>query len=131
MVLPLPEISPDNAAFWTGGAHGVLQIMACNACDHRIHPPQLICPQCLSRDVAPVAATGRGTIYSYTINHQAWIPDLNVPYALAVVDLDDQPGVRMTAMLEADDLDDIAIGAPVTVAFEQREDVYVPYFRLA
>ncbi|MDK2756025.1 MAG: OB-fold domain-containing protein [Blastomonas fulva] len=130
MALPLPAISPETAAFWTGGAHGALQIMACNACDHRIHPPQLICPQCLSRDVAPIAASGQGTIYSYTINHQPWIPDLKVPYALVIVDLDDQPGVRMTAMLETNDLGEIAIGAPVTVDFEHRGDVYVPFFRL-
>ncbi|MDM7956650.1 OB-fold domain-containing protein [Blastomonas sp.] len=130
MALPLPAITPESAAFWTGGAHGVLQIMACTMCDHRIHPPQLMCPQCLSRNVRPVAASGMGTIYSYTINHQAWIPELPVPYALVIVDLDDQPGVRITAMLEADDLGAIAVGAPVVVDFHEREDVHIPYFRL-
>jgi uncharacterized OB-fold protein len=130
MGLPLPDVTPENEAFWTGGAVGELRIMACPACDHRIHPPQLICPNCLSRDVAPVVASGRGTIQSFTINRQQWLPDLKVPYALAIVDLDDQPGVRLTAMVEADDLSAVAIGASVTVDFEPREDVYVPFFRL-
>lgn len=131
MGLPLPDVTPENEAFWTGGGLGELRIMACAACDHRIHPPQLICPNCLSRDVAPVVASGRGTIHSYTINRQQWLPDLKVPYALAIVDLDDQPGVRMTAKVETDDFSAVAIGAPVTVDFELREDVYVPFFRLA
>lgn len=131
MPLPLPELTAENTAFWTGGADGVLQIMACGACDHRIHPPQLICPACLSPEVSPVAASGRGKVYSYTINRQPWLPDLEVPYALAIVELDDQPGIRLTARLKADYLDRIAIGSPVVVAFEQREDVFIPYFRLA
>ena len=130
MALPLPELTPENSAFWTAGAAGELRIMACNACDFRIHPPQLVCPSCLSRDVAPRVASGAATIYSYTINHQAWLPGLAVPYALAIVDLDDQPGVRMTAMIEGDH-DAIAIGRPVSVAFEARDDVFVPFFRLA
>ena len=131
MGLPLPEVTPENEAFWTGGATGELRIMACKACDYRIHPPQLICPKCLSREVSPLLSSGRGTIHSYTINRQQWLPDLKVPYALAVVDLDDQPGVRMTAMVETDDLAAVAIGKPVTVDFEPREDVFVPFFRLA
>lgn len=131
MGLPLPDVTAENEAFWTGGAVGELRIMACCKCDHRIHPPQLVCPKCLSRDVAPVVASGRGTIRSYTINRQQWLPDLKVPYALAIVDLDDQPGVRLTAMVETDDLATVAIDAPVVVDFEPRDDVYVPFFRLA
>ena len=69
-------------------------------------------------------------MHTFTINRQQWIPDLEVPYALAIVDLDDQPGVRITAQLRCDDLADIAIGKPVSVAFEQREEVFVPYFTL-
>ncbi len=131
MGLPLPELTPENEAFWTGGSNGELRIMVCSLCDHRIHPPQLMCPKCLSRKVTPVVSSGKGTIHTYTINRQAWLPDLKVPYALAVVDLDDQPGVRMTARLDADDLAGITIGAAVTVDFEERDDVFVPFFRLA
>lgn len=131
MPLPLPEITPESGAFWTGGAVGELRIMACKACDHRIHPPQLICPSCLSRDVAPVVATGCGVIHSFTINHQKWLPDLAVPYALVVVDLDDQPGVRITAQLRCERFTDIAIGKSVIVGFEARDDIFMPFFTLA
>ena len=131
MALPLPEITPETEPFWTGGAVGELRIAACGSCDHRIHPPQLVCPACLSRDVGPRVASGEGTIHSFTINHQQWLPDLAVPYALVVVDLADQPGVRLTARLEADDLSRIDIGAAVKADFEERGGVYIPFFRLA
>ncbi len=130
MPFPLPEVTTETEDFWRGGAAGELRIMACTACDHRIHPPQSICPHCLCREVVPVVASGRGTIHSYTINRQAWMPDLDVPYAIGVIDLDDQPGVRITARLLTNDVSAVRIGAAVAVAFEARGDVFVPLFRL-
>lgn len=127
---PLPAVSPETEAFWTGGADGRLHIMACNACDHRIHPPQVICPMCLSRDVRARPASGKATIATFTINRQPWMPGLAVPYAVGIVELDDQPGVRITARIIADDVDDVRIGSAVEVAFEQNEDVFIPVFRL-
>lgn len=124
----LPELTPENHDFWTGGAAGRLMIARCGDCDRRIHPPQLVCPSCLSEAVATHAASGAGTVESYTINHQAWMPGLDVPYALVIVALDDQPGVRITAQLRDVALDAIHIGMAVQVAFEPREDVHVPVF---
>ena len=124
----LPELTPENRAFWTGGADGQLLIARCGDCDRRIHPPQLVCPACLSEDVAAQPASGRGTIESWTINHQPWMPGLEVPYALAIVSLDDQPGVRITAQLRDVALDAIHIGMAVAVRFEPRDDVHIPVF---
>lgn len=126
----LPELTPITEAFWTGGRDGKLIIMACQSCDHRIHPPQPVCPNCLSRAVAPRAASGDGTIYSFTVNHQPWLPGLPVPYVLVCVDLDDQPGVRITARLKDVDPAEVAIGQKVRVDFEAHEDVFIPVFHL-
>ena len=125
----LPELTPENTAFWTSGARGELMIAHCDACDHAIHPPELICPKCLSRRVTPRAARGSGTVHSFTTNHQRWLPDLTVPYTLVVVDLDGQPGVRLTARLDDADAADVAIGQRVQVGFVQAEDVWIPHFR--
>jgi uncharacterized protein len=124
----LPELTPENTPFWTGGATGQLMIGRCGDCDKRIHPPQLVCPACLSENVVATAASGTGTVASFTINHQPWMPGLDVPYALAIVALDDQPGVRLTAQVRAIALDRLQIDMPVRVAFEPREDVHIPYF---
>ncbi len=130
MTFPLPAVTAETEAFWTGGADGRLHITACNDCDHRIHPPQLICPKCLSRNVEAKPASGKATIATFTINRQPWMPGLAVPYAVGIVDLDDQPGVRITARIIADDVDAVKIGAAVEVGFEQNDDVFIPVFKL-
>ncbi|WP_242123947.1 OB-fold domain-containing protein [Sphingobium sp. Sx8-8] len=127
----LPELTPETTAFWTGGERGELLITHCDACDHAIHPPELICPKCLSRSVTPKPASGKGTILTVTVNHQPWMPGLEVPYALAIVALDDQPHVRITSRIVGIAPDEVAIGMPVEVTFEQVEDVWMPQFRPA
>lgn len=124
----LPELTPENKAFWTGGAEGRLFITHCDACDTAIHPPEVICPVCLSRDVSPRAAAGTGTIYSFTVNHQQWLPDLTLPYVIVVVDLDGEQGVRITAEAKGIAPDKVAIGQRVQVTFEPVDDVWIPQF---
>ena len=109
MALPIPQINDENRAFWTGGADGELRFMRCSACGYYLHPPSPRCPECWSDDVAPEAVSGRGTVYTYTINRQQWMPGLEVPFVLAVVELDEQPGLRLIAArrrLRADEVDD-------------------------
>ena len=126
-VLPLPELTPENTAFWTGGARGELMIAFCTDCGHAIHAPQLICPKCLSRKVEPRAVAGTGTVYSFTVNHQQWFPGMAVPFAILVVDIDGAPGVRVTAPLRGD-AGSARIGQRVSIGFEQAEDVWLPHW---
>ncbi|HKY90021.1 MAG TPA: zinc ribbon domain-containing protein, partial [Nevskiaceae bacterium] len=79
---PLPQLTPENRAFWTGGEHGRLMIHRCEACGHWIHPPSPICPHCRARDVSPHAASGRGTVATFTVNHQPWRPTMAVPFVV-------------------------------------------------
>ena len=124
----LPELTPENTPYWTGGANGKLLITHCDDCNTAIHPPEIICPKCLSRRVTPRAAQGTGTIYSFTVNYQKWLPDLAPPYVIAVVDLDGEPGVRVTAELRDIAPETVAIGQRVQVTFLQQEDVWIPQF---
>src|SRR5262249_43355845 len=101
---PVPKLDADKRAFWTGGAQGQLNIMKCNACGEFTHPPRLMCRHCLSEDVAPFAVKGTGVIDTLTVNHQAWMPGLEVPYVIARVKLDDAPGVVLTTNI---------VGSPV------------------
>jgi uncharacterized protein len=124
----LPEPTALTAAFWTGGQHGQLRILRCQACQRYIHPPLPICPGCLSRQSHAVSVAGTGTIASFTINHQSWFPGLEVPFAVAIVELDEQPGLRLTTNIIGQPLDEIAIGQRVKVVFEQHDDVWLPMF---
>jgi uncharacterized OB-fold protein len=128
MPLPVPKITDDNAAFWTGGRQGELLITRCTSCGYYLHPPSPRCPKCLSDAVAPSAVSGRGTVYSYTINRQAWVPGLEVPFVLAIVELDEQPGLRLMTNLVECLPEEAAIGMPVEVAFVERGEAFVPVF---
>ena len=127
----LPQITSDSSAFWQGGESGRLMIHRCSTCRRFFHPPAPICPSCGSLDVAPQATSGRGRIATYTINRQAWKPELAAPYVVAIVELDDQPGLRLLSNVVELAPDQVRIGMPVHVTFEQHEDVWLPLFKKA
>lgn len=128
----LPEITRDSAAFWTGGADGELRIYRCQSCQRYFHPPVGVCYRCRSRDVAPEAVSGQATVATYTINHHPWFGDaFPVPYALAIVELAEDPEVRLTTQIVDCPVEDVRIGMAVEVDFEHHEDVWVPVFRPA
>lgn len=124
----LPLVTERNAHFWTGGAHGELRFLRCRACRHWIHPPSPICAVCLSRDLAVEAASGRARVASYTVNHQRWIPGFEPPYVVALVEIEEQPSLRLTTNLVRCALEDVRIDMPVRVCFEERDGVWIPLF---
>ncbi|NIJ36783.1 hypothetical protein FHR22_001432 [Sphingopyxis panaciterrae] len=128
---PLPELTPENTAFWTGGAEGKLMIAFCTACDDAIHPPQLICPKCWNETIEFKEVSGIGTVYTFTVNHQPWTPGLAVPFALAVVDLDGAPGVRVTAEVVNTNPETVRIGQALRVTFANIEDIWFPQWEPA
>jgi len=128
---PLPELTPENTAFWTSGAEGKLMIAFCTDCAHAIHPPQLICPKCWSDKVESRAVPGTGTVYTFTVNYQPWAPGMAVPFALAVVDLDGAAGVRITAEVVNTDPDSVAIGQAMKVGFLNIDDIWFPQWEPA
>ncbi|HTY18073.1 MAG TPA: OB-fold domain-containing protein [Myxococcota bacterium] len=124
----LPQVGAGNEHFWTGGAQGELRLLRCAACRHWIHPPAPICPRCLSRDVRPEAASGRARLATYTVNHQPWIPGFPPPYVIAIVELEEQPGLRLTTNVVDCAVPELRIGMPLRVVFEQHDDVWIPLF---
>lgn len=125
----LPAIDDANEFFWTSGADGVLRFLRCQSCGYYLHPPVPRCPECGSREVVPEAVSGRGLVFSYTVNHQSWDGSAE-PYAVVLVELVEQLGLRLTSNLIGVDLDAIAIGQPVEVVFEERDGVFFPLFEL-
>jgi uncharacterized OB-fold protein len=123
----LPSIDGENEFFWTSGADGVLRFLCCEGCGYYLHPPVPQCPQCLSRNVSPRAVSGLGEIHSFTVNHQPWDGD-PAPYAIVLVELAEQQGLRLTSNLVGTALDEIRIGMPVQVQFEQHGEIWLPVF---
>ncbi len=124
----MPAVTPENEHFWGGGAAGELRFQRCTACDTLIHPPAPVCPECLGRSFDTPAVSGRARVFSYTINHQPWIPGFDPPYVVAIVEIEEQPSVRLTTNIVGIAPEDVEIGLPVKVCFEQWKDVYLPLF---
>ena len=128
----LPQLTPENEHFWRGGAQGKLIFLRCGACAHLVHPPSPVCPQCLSRELAPAVVSGRATLLTYTVNHHPWIPGFPPPYVIAIVEIEEQAGLRLTTNLVGCEEKDIAIGMALRVRFEDLgEGVFLPLFEPA
>jgi len=125
----LPGLEPQNRAYWTGGAEGRLLIARCAGCQTLIHPPMPRCPACGERDVRPHPVSGRGRVASYSVNHQAWLPGLPVPYVFAAVELEEQAQLYVFTNIVNSPVEDVEIGMPVEVLFEAHEDVHLPMFQ--
>jgi uncharacterized protein len=126
----LPALDDDNRFFWTAGAEGELRFLRCQGCGYFVHPPGPRCPRCHSDRLAPEAVSGRGEVHSFTINHQPWDGGTE-PYAIVIVSFPEQDDLRMTSNLVGCPVDDVRIGLPVQVAFEQHDDVWFPLFEPA
>ena len=102
--------------------------MRCQACGHYVHPPLPICPVCKSRDVRDEPVSGRGTVLTYTVNRHVWERGLEAPYLIAIVGIDEQPGLRLTTNIVNCAIEEVRIGMRVRVLFEPYEDVWLPLF---
>lgn len=113
---PAPAVNPETAEFWAATAAGQLLLKRCLDCGAVIWYPRAICPQCSSMRTRWFAASGRGRVYSYTVNYRAEGAYQDcAPYVLAYVELDEGPRL-MTNIVEADSAD-LAVGLPVEVTF--------------
>jgi len=127
-VRPRPVVTKGNAHFWTGGAEGELRFLRCRACRTFVHPPGPVCPACLDRELGVEATDGRATVVTYTVNHQPWLPGFPPPYVIAIVELDAQPGLRLTTNVVGCDPGAVHVGQRVRVRFEHHGDVWIPLF---
>lgn len=127
---PVPALEPRTEAFWKACRAGRLEFTHCRPCDFLIHPARPICPGCRGRDLDRVAVSGRARLHSYTVNHQAWFPGQEVPYVIGLVELVEQPGLRLTTNIVDCPIERLEIGMPVRVVFENLTDeVALPLFR--
>jgi uncharacterized protein len=128
---PLPLITEMNQHFWCGGADGRLHILRCGACGLWIHPYAARCPRCASPDITAQPVSGRGSVVGFTVNHQPWIPRVEVPYVVAIVALDEQADIRLMTNLPRTPIDQVRLGLEVQVYFEPDGDIFVPLFEAA
>ena len=125
----LPLVNEENEHFWRGGADGQLHLRRCADCGEYNHPPVPVCRSCLSRNIIVEPVSGKARLLTYTENHQPWVPGFDPPYIVAIVELNEQAGLRLTTNLVNVAIEDVEIGMPLRVLFEPRDDgIFLPLF---
>lgn len=125
---PRPSINRDNAFWFEGAERGQLLIQRCAGCGQLRHPPGPACAACGSFEWDTLEATGRGTVYSFTINHHPQVPAFDYPLAVGLIELEE--GTRLVANIIGIEPDDIEIGLAVQVEFTEFDDeLTLPQFR--
>jgi len=128
----LPRVDEESKGFWEACRRHELRIQQCRACGTFRYYPRALCPNCLSSDTEWVQSAGRGTVYTFTATYQNQAPGFRdeLPYVLAYVKLDDVGGVQMLTNIVDCPVDQVKIGMPVEVTFEDvNDEIAIPRFR--
>lgn len=130
MRFDLPQPDLETQPFWDAARDGRLSIKRCNACDRYHFYPRPFCPHCWSEDVEWVDASGRATLYTWSVVHRNDLPPFpdRVPYVAAVVDLAEGP--RMMTNVVDCEFDALRIGMELEAVFHPTSDeVTIVQFR--
>lgn len=128
----LPTVEAETRPFWDAAAEGRLLIQRCSACGEHQFYPRPFCKACWSEDVEWVEASGRGTVYTFSVVRRNDLPPFGdrVPYVPAIIDLDEGP--RMMSEVVDVDPEAVEVGQAVVVDFrELDEERKRPVFRPA
>jgi len=106
-----PPINPETQPFFDAAADGRLLYGKCTACGEPHFYPRRHCPYCFSDKVEWQPASGKGTIYTYSVMRRA-----PVPYCIAYVTLAEGP-TMMTNIVDCD-LGSVRIGQAVRLVFK-------------
>jgi uncharacterized OB-fold protein len=115
---PLPHIDEESRPFWEALKRHELYVQRCRDCGDMRYHPRAQCPQCLSPRTEWVRSSGRGKVYTFTATYQNQAPGFreSLPYIMSWVELDE--GVKMLTNLVDCRPEDVKIGMPVEVVYE-------------
>lgn len=118
-----------TAPWWDAVARDLLTRPQCDRCGRSFFTPQFACPYCGSTDWTFEASAGLGTVYSHTIVRRPPVPELEAPYVLAIVDLDE--GWHMLTRVVGCEPEEVRIGMRVSVTFANVGSLKLPVFEPA
>ncbi len=129
---PIPVPSPETQRYWEGCKSHELWLPFCRPCQTFFFYPRRFCPQCFGWDIEWRRVSGRGTVYSYAIQHRAFHPGWaqETPYVTAIVELDEGPRMYTNLVDVEPDPNSLRCDMPVEVVFEDiSEEISLPRFR--
>lgn len=132
--MPTPAASRETLAWWQAAAEHRLLVQRCTDCGYTHMPPGPLCPRCRSFNRGWQEVSGRGTVYTYTVVHRAYVRSLadKVPYVVIVVELEGSGGARLLSNLVEADPVAVHVGMVVEAVWEDLgPGLAVPRFRPA
>jgi uncharacterized OB-fold protein/acyl dehydratase len=125
---PRPALTQDNAFWFEGARQHRLLIQRCKQCGTLRHPPRPMCSECRSYEWDVVDASGRGTVYSFVVNHYPQVPAFDYPLAVGLIELEE--GTRLVADVIGVEPSEIQVGMPVEVEWVDHDpDLSLPAFK--
>jgi uncharacterized OB-fold protein len=115
--IPLPRPTPDSAPFYDWARRGELRFQRCASCGRWRHYPRPICPACLGREHAWERASGRGTVYTWTVVRGPTLPAFEAKLPYNVVDVLLEEGVHFVSEVLDCPPEKIRAGMPVEAVF--------------
>ena len=115
---PLPEPTIATQPFWDAAREHRLLLQRSQKTGALVYYPRGLSPFGADDSLDWVEASGRGTVYAFTIARRPTAPQWSAdcPYVIAIVQLEEGP--RLTANILGCAVDDVRIGMPVVVRFE-------------
>ena len=120
---PIPVKTQDNSPYWDGADRHELILQKCNSCHEYSHPPGPSCAKCGSTEMSwdSQGSEISGKVYSYIISYRPFLPGFqdDLPLIIAIVEVDKLPNVRLIGNVLQCSTDDIQIGMPVKMIWEE------------
>ncbi len=127
----LPDPDATARPFYEAASRGDLLYQQCPTCEHRQFYPRAVCTAC-GADPEWATASGRGSVYTFTIVRQNYAKGFKdeLPYAVAMVELEE--GVKMLGRLTDCAVEDVRVGMKLEAYALEVEDVFaLPFWRPA
>lgn len=129
---PQPVPDADTEAFWQAASAGRLALCRCRSCRLWMQPPLERCRACAGPTAFEDVA-GTGVLYSFIVQHRPTVPGYldSTPYVVGLVELDEQPGLRLPARIVGIEPDRVTCGMAVRAELVALPggDFRVPVFR--
>ena len=114
---PVPVSTADTRPFWTAAAAAELRLPRCARCAVLFYPPPPRCPRCGTKQLAWTKLSGRGRIIGLTAVHLPTIPGMAPPFTVVEVELEEQAGLIVSAVMVADEPVLPVVGDLVAIEF--------------
>lgn len=127
---PIPVVDQESKPFWEACRRHELYLQQCKDCNSFRYYPRELCGNCFSSNTEWVKCSGEGEVYTFTVTHQHRGAGFReeLPFVLAYIEL--REGVRMLSNIVECNPEDVRIGMPVEVIFEDiNEEIAIPKFK--